>query len=113
MNAGDFGAVLSRVRAGDFVYLDPPYAVESRRVFREYDKRDFTTRDLGRIADHLDAIDAKGAAFVLSYADCKEARDSFGRWRLRRIRVRRNIAGFAAARRTAVELLATNIERES
>src|SRR4030042_6017567 len=28
--AGDFGSTLRHVRAGDFVYLDPPYAVESR-----------------------------------------------------------------------------------
>ncbi len=41
--AGDFTKTLERVRAGDFVYLDPPYAVTSRRIFREYGKTTFDT----------------------------------------------------------------------
>lgn len=110
LKTGDFGGVLSGARAGDFVYIDPPYAVGSRRVFREYDKRAFTTRDLERLGEHLETLDRKGASFVLSYADCREARSVLQSWKLRRIQVRRNIAGFAGARRIAVELLATNIE---
>lgn len=110
LKCGDFGEVLSSVRSGDFVYLDPPYAVESRRVFSEYDRREFSRRDLERIATHLQAIDRKGATFVLSYADCREARALFACWNTRRIRVRRNIAGFVSARRMATEILATNTE---
>jgi DNA adenine methylase len=105
----EFGRLLSIVRAGDFVYLDPPYAVESRRVFREYDSREFTRRDLTRLGEHLTSIDASGASFVISYADCREARDLFEAWHVRRILVRRHIAGFVSARRSAFELLATNI----
>ena len=33
---GDFEAVLARTQPGDFVYLDPPFSVRGRRVFREY-----------------------------------------------------------------------------
>ena len=109
---GDFGKILARARKGDFVYLDPPYAVSSRRIFAEYDKRAFTTDDLERLAIHLKNIDAAGAKFVVSYADCREARDLMLPWKTRRIRVRRNVAGFIGARRFAVELLATNIESE-
>lgn len=108
LKAGDFGAVLSVVRPNDFVYLDPPYAVESRRVFRQYDRREFGKRDLERLAAHLDNINRIGATFVVSYADCREARRIFSRWVVRRIRVRRNIAGFVSARRMATELLVTN-----
>src|SRR3954452_7758816 len=32
---------LENVVAGNFVYLDPPYAVDSRRIFREYGKTIF------------------------------------------------------------------------
>lgn len=110
LKCGDFGSVLSKVRAGDFVYIDPPYAVQSRRVFREYDKREFELRDVERLASHLEAVHSRGAHFVVSYADCREARELFRRWNNRRIRVRRHVAGFASARRSAYELLATNTE---
>lgn len=111
LKCGDFGAVLSGVKAGDFVYMDPPYAVESRRIFREYDQREFSKRDIERLASHLDNINQKGASFVLSYADCREARDLFSCWSTSRIRVRRQVAGFSSARRFATELLVTNIEK--
>lgn len=106
----DFGQILRTVRKDDFVYLDPPYAVESRRVFRQYDRKEFVRRDLERLGDHLKEIDRKGASFVVSYADCREARDTFADWRLSRLRVRRNVAGFVSARRLATELLVTNVE---
>lgn len=110
LRSADFGAVLREVSRGDFVYLDPPYAVESRRVFRQYNQREFSTLDLERLSDHLRAIDRKGATFLVSYAECREARELFRQWNVRRIRVRRHIAGFASARRDAAELLVTNSE---
>ncbi len=44
--AGDFERTLGRVKAGDFVYLDPPFAVTSRRIFKEYGKKTFDTDDI-------------------------------------------------------------------
>lgn len=108
LKTGDFGAVLSAVKRNDFVYLDPPYAVTNRRVFRQYDKREFSTRDLERLVEHLKRIDRVGATFVVSYADCTEARTLLSHWNLRRLRVRRHIAGFVSDRRSAMELLVTN-----
>lgn len=108
LKSGDFGSILSAVKLGDFVYLDPPYAVGSKRLFREYDRREFSAKDLERLCCHLDSMDRKGAIFVVSYADCREARTLFGKWSLRRIRVRRHVAGFASHRRYAFELLVTN-----
>lgn len=110
LKQGDFGAILSTIREGDFVYMDPPYAVESRRVFREYNQREFSKRDLERLAAHLKNIDRKKASFVVSYADCSEARELLSDWNVRRIRVRRHVAGFVSARRHAFELIATNID---
>lgn len=112
LKAGDFGTILSGARKGDFVYLDPPYAVEARRIFRQYDARAFRAHDLERLGEHLNTLNSKGASFVVSYADCREARALFRNWRTRRIKVRRNVAGFAADRRMAVELVATNIDVE-
>jgi DNA adenine methylase len=105
----DFRASLARVKAGDFVYLDPPYAMSRRRVFVEYGRVPFSISDLADLADLLDEIDRRGASFVLSYADGAEARSAFGRWKRRRFLVRRNVAGFSAARRNQYELFASNI----
>jgi DNA adenine methylase len=110
IRAWDFGTTLRYVRTGDFVYLDPPYAVDSRRVFREYGSEPFDQSDLDRLRYHLGQIDARGAKFVVSYADCREARQLGGMWHCRKTRVRRHIAGFANARRIAFELLISNFE---
>ncbi len=109
LRAWDFGTTLRYVRDGDFVYLDPPYVVESRRVFREYGERPFCAKDLSRLEEHLVKIDQRGAAFVVSYADCREARSLAVNWNSCRMRVRRHIAGFSGARRTAYELLVSNL----
>lgn len=105
---GDFGAVLSSTRSGDFVYMDPPYAAPSQRIFREYDKRAFTERDLERLKEHLVTLHTKNVTFVVSYADSPAARKLFSAWHIQQVTVRRNVAGFVAARRTAHEILVTN-----
>lgn len=107
---GDFAETLSHVQAKDFVYLDPPYAVEDRRIFSEYHHQSFSIDDLGRLDEHLQEIDRLGATFVISYADSKEARSLLRRWKPKRVRTRRHIAGFAANRRHAYELIASNQE---
>jgi DNA adenine methylase len=109
LRACDFGHTLRNVRRGDFVYLDPPFFVSSRRVFRGYGPRSFRVDDVGRLRRHLDRIDAKGAGFVLSFADCSDVRPISRDWMCRRIRVRRHIAGFADHRGWAYELIISNV----
>lgn len=108
IKARDFLHTLSNVKAGDFVYMDPPFAVESRRVFNEYGPQNFGEDDLKKLAGALERIDAADAYFVVSYADCAEARRHLGSWSSVRVRTRRNIAGFAEKRRHAYELIVTN-----
>lgn len=106
---GDFAAVLKLVRAGDFVYLDPPYAVSSRRSFVEYGAKPFSLEDLPRLAKELCRIEMLGAAFLFHYADCSEVRRLFSRWRQRRVLARRNVAGAFGARIDRFELCVSNI----
>lgn len=107
--AGDFAVTLSNVRKDDFVYLDPPYVVAGRRVFSEYGADCFSEADLGRLKDELIRINGLGAKFVVSYAQCSEAKEYFKNWPVKTVRIRRNIAGFAGARKRAYELLISNI----
>jgi DNA adenine methylase len=108
MNA-DFEQTLEQAGRGDFVYMDPPYAVESRRIFSEYGRTPFSSTDFVRLTAALRRAEQRGASFVISYADCSQARALLQRWKPRRIRVRRNIAGFTGARRSSYELLASNM----
>lgn len=106
----DFEETLAFADLGDFVYLDPPYALSGRRVFSEYGPRPFQPCDLVRLQKALKGLDQRGAKFVVSYADCLEARRTFRRWKVRRVKTRRNIAGFTGDRKCSYELLATNLK---
>jgi DNA adenine methylase len=108
----DFEETLKRAERGDFVYLDPPFAVRQRRIFSEYHPSTFTVSDLERLGACLTRLDKLGVRFVVSYADSQEARSLFSPWWRRRVWTRRNVAGFATHRRGAYELMATNLESE-
>jgi DNA adenine methylase len=107
----DFEKVLEHAERGDMVYMDPPFAVRARRVFREYDPSTFTHDDIKRLRAWMERLAAARIAFVVSYAESDEAdilRKGFG---YETVSVRRNIAGFAAHRALANELLISNILR--
>lgn len=105
----DFEELVSKyVHRGDFVYLDPPYATCARRIFREYGPAAFQMADLKRLHRVLKDIASRGAIFVLSYAYCPEVLTLVQGWSCKRIFVQRNMAGFAASRRVAAEILVTN-----
>jgi DNA adenine methylase len=106
---GDFSKTLNRVERGDFVYLDPPFALESRRVFTQYGMTSFDTSDVPRLGNSLRFISSVGADFLVSYADCKEARNLAQNWNSIRLPVRRHVSGFAGSRRLAYEWLISNM----
>ena len=105
----DFAVTLAEARRGDFVYLDPPYVVASRRIFAEYGSNSFRESDLSRLKYSLDQLNRRGAKFVITYADSKEARALFSDWNTSRVWTKRNISGFVGARRGTYELFATNV----
>jgi len=105
----DFESVLTlEVRAGDFVYLDPPYAITTRRMFRQYGPKTFGPLDIDRLLDVLSEIDQRGAKFLLSYANNRAVVDKLSSWEMRRVVTQRNVSGFVEHRRKAVEVLVTN-----
>lgn len=97
------------VRTGDFVYIDPPYALKNQRIFTQYGPDSFGTQDLERLAVAVDLVHDRGARFVVSYADCEEVRMKFDKWALYETTAQRNISGFAASRKRSKELMFTNI----
>jgi DNA adenine methylase len=107
--SGDFQDTLAQVTRGDFVYMDPPYAVTSRRLFRQYGKKPFDTDDVKRLAKELRRIHKLGAHFVVSYADCREARALASHWNSQKFLVQRHIAGFSDHRVRSFEWIIYNM----
>jgi DNA adenine methylase len=107
---GDFAKTLSFAKRGDFVYLDPPFAMTGKRVFREYGKEVFQVHDIPRLSEALVWLDQIGADFLVSYADCAEARHMLKDWNSVRIPIQRQVAGFSRHRSVSFELLVTNCQ---
>ncbi|HMJ08366.1 MAG TPA: Dam family site-specific DNA-(adenine-N6)-methyltransferase, partial [Pyrinomonadaceae bacterium] len=102
---GGFEKVLEKVKDGDFVYLDPPYSVKAKRVFKEYNASAFAEKDLNSLRGWLENLANRNIKFLVSYAESDEAdvlRDGFFS---KTISVRRNIAGFSASRLRSNEIL--------
>lgn len=100
--------VLNNVSAGDFVYLDPPYAVSNRRVFVQYNASEFGNDDLRRLSSVMRQVDQAGAVFVVSYAHSPETKELSRGWYTCQTTAQRNVAGFSKHRRRATEVLITN-----
>jgi DNA adenine methylase len=106
---GDFENVLKYAEKGDLVYMDPPFAVRARRVFRQYDPSTFTSEDIGRLRGWMERLNAARINFVVSYAESDEADVLRRNFSYETVSVRRNIAGFAGHRTLTNELLISNI----
>lgn len=106
--SGDFADTLESVREGDFVYMDPPFAVSSRRVFSEYDSAVFGWKEVQHLRAYMDMLALLDIPFLVSYAECEEARFLLRGFHTQTVTVRRNIAGFAAKRVLSRELLISN-----
>jgi DNA adenine methylase len=104
----DFKETIERTVAGDFIYVDPPYASTDRKSFCEYDANSFGIKDIEDLWTELTYADKRGVKFMLSYTECSEISRFSQRWSTTKIQVRRNIAGFAGHRRMATEVVIKN-----
>lgn len=103
--AGGFEKVLEKVEAGDFVYMDPPFSVEAKRVFKEYNAAAFGEKDLYRLRSWLECLANRNIKFLVSYAESDEADVLRKDFYSKVISVRRNIAGFTGSRLNSNEIL--------
>lgn len=109
----DFQNVVERNLIRDsIVYLDPPYAQDEKRVFREYHANAFSTRDWTRLVSLLKVIEEAGAYFVLSYAGDPSLLEGLKHWNVGSVDVTRNVGGFASTRRKHREFIASNLPKK-
>jgi DNA adenine methylase len=106
--ASSFEETLTIVRQGDFVYLDPPYCIQSRRVFNEYSNASFGSDQLTTLRGHLERLHRMGVPFLVSYGQSREASDLGDGFNCQYMVVQRQIAGFAADRKKSREMVITN-----
>jgi DNA adenine methylase len=78
LNNGDFETTSWRARPGDFVYLDPPFSVKARRVFKEYGANIFGQHQLTRLRAWLERLADSRIRFLVSYAESKRVRRLVG-----------------------------------
>jgi len=72
-----FGDSLARIQAGDFVYLDPPYAPENDTSFVSYTADGFSLESHTALFAACHSLKAKDVKMVLSNADVKLVKDAF------------------------------------
>lgn len=72
-----FEGVLDKVKEGDFVYLDPPYAPETATSFVGYTADGFKIEDHTKLFEMCNAICERGGKLLMSNADVSLVRNSF------------------------------------
>jgi DNA adenine methylase len=109
LRAGDFDSTTADVRAGDFVYLDPPYTQDSSSAYGVYGYGSFDSGDLGRVMATLRRIEGAGATFLFSYAAIEGLGESLpSSWSLATVEVPGRIAARTPFRTARREILVSN-----
>jgi DNA adenine methylase len=84
----DFREAIRRAKPGDFMYLDPPYAPETKTSFVGYTKDGFGMKDHEEL---FEMTKTNGAMFVMSNAGVDLVRDAFSDYTVMDIKARRAI----------------------
>lgn len=106
----DFESIVDQTRAGDYLYLDPPYALQGQRDRGEYGVGAFREVDEDRLVDALLSAEKRDVKVLLSYSPSPNLIQKLKGWRVHNFTVTRNVAGFAHSRRTADEMIVSNYD---
>ena len=112
----DYAVVLQNVKAGDFVYLDPPYdPVSDTSSFTGYNAGGFTRKNQEELRDVCVELDKKGVKFLLSNSATsyiKEIYDAslFKVLKVEIVKAKRNINSNGNKRGEVDEVLIRNYE---
>lgn len=104
--AGDFELVLENARAGDFVYLDPPYVpLSSTSNFTGYTPGSFSFADHRRLREVFDTLRSRGCYVMLSNSNTDFVRELYRGCNLKTINAIRAINSDAKKRGSIKELV--------
>lgn len=110
----DFLVPISRAEEGDFVFVDPPYAVPGQRsVFTGYTAHKFGWFDQLRLFQALVELDRRGGTFLLTNSNHPTLRRLYRRFRLEPLTRSSVIAADPKGRGPMLELIVTNYGHQS
>ncbi len=101
-----FGRTIESADAGDFVYLDPPYARRQQRDRGEYGPYAMQPEEMWMVIESALRAADRGVKVLISY-NIDLAADLLG-WRREIINVRRDVSALATGRNTVSEFLFSN-----
>jgi len=105
---GDYGVVVSKAKAGDVVYCDPPYVpLSTTASFTDYARGGFSLDDQQRLANLAEKAAARGAIVVVSNHNTPFTQKIYANAsRLEKFEVQRFISAKGGERKPVSELLA-------
>jgi DNA adenine methylase len=109
----DFRKTFAKLRADDFVYVDPPYHPASRTAhFTAYTKDDFGLEDQRELASLFYRAARRGTNLMLSNSDTPPIRDLYRHFKIRSIKARRMINAEGRGRGVVSEVVILGYKRE-
>lgn len=112
--SGDFSAAVATAKAGDFVYLDPPYTVtHSRNGFIKYNARVFLSKDQATLAATALRLHERGCVVAISNAEHESIQKLYAPFRPIPVTRFSTMASDPVSRKKVTEYVFTNApERE-
>lgn len=107
----DFEAACEAASAGDFLFLDSPYAPVKADTFQDYTKEGFSKEDHERLATLFKNLDSRGCFVMLTNHDTPLIRSLYEGYHTDVVPVRRAINS-DATKRTGTEVIITNFKEE-
>jgi DNA adenine methylase len=89
--SSDFINSIQKIKEGDFVYLDPPYAPESEKSFVGYTADGFDLETHKKLFNEIKTLHEKEVTFVLSNAKVDLVVDTLNDFNCEEVKVRRAI----------------------
>jgi DNA adenine methylase len=109
IRCSSFECLLDECRAGDFVYLDPPYEpVSQTSSFTSYAAGGFSSDDQARLCDVFKQLDKRGCKLMLSNSSAPLIRKLYDGFVVEEIQAGRSINSDASKRGSVTELVVRN-----
>lgn len=112
VRSSSFASAVNDARAGDVVYMDPPYVpLSASSSFSKYARDDFREMDQWALAGVVRGLTARGVRVVLSNSDTAVTREVFSDvLQLFSVSAARSVGAAAASRSRVMEVVGVNFD---